>query len=364
MDTEFVRTRTLTPQLGLVQLFDGEQLALIDPLPIDDISPLTELLRDPDTIKVLHACSEDLEAFNSALGVIPAPVFDTQFAAGILGIGTTMGYARLIEELCGVELDKGESRTDWMARPLSSRQLEYAANDVLYLLPAYQQLKEQIDDINKSDWVYKEVAFIAAKKQSSMPPGFAYLQVKNNWRLSPRQLHVLQALAAWRLGVAIKKDLALNFVFKESHLFDVAMSLPASKTGLSKIHGLNPHTLRRYGEVVLDIVSDSLKAFDNAPESDHLPPVLRLIDIPEYKKTLSALKTIAATLASKHGVAPEIMASKKQLNQLLKWYWFDRDETRAVGLMPDVLSGWRQAYFEGPVRDLLGPYPATVISAK
>ncbi|WP_189408143.1 ribonuclease D [Alteromonas halophila] len=362
LDTEFVRTRTLTPQLGLIQLYDGDQLVLIDPLAIDDMAPMVALLSDTSTIKVLHACSEDLEAFNSALGVIPEPVFDTQFAAGILGMGAAMGYARLIEALCAKTLDKGESRTDWLARPLSPRQLEYAANDVLYLLPAYMKLKDQIDDINKTDWVFREVATIAAKKRATIPPGFAYLQIKNNWRLSPRQLQVLQALAAWRVSVAVKKDLALNFVFKENHLFDVASVLPASKTALSKIHGLNPHTIRRYGEVVVDIVSDSLRAFDNAPEQDHLPVVQRLIDIPEYKKTLNALKTTTTSLAVKYGVAPEIMASKKQLNQLLKWYWFELDETRAQGLMPDVLSGWRQRYFEEPVRALLGPYPSTTVS--
>ncbi|MEW9799129.1 ribonuclease D [Alteromonas sp. CYL-A6] len=354
LDTEFVRTKTLTPHLGLVQLYDGNQLALIDPRAVTDLTPLQALLENPSVIKVLHACSEDLEAFRSGLGTIPSPVFDTQFAAGLLDLGPSLGYARLVELLCDTVLDKGESRTDWLARPLSEQQLNYAANDVLYLLPAYEKLARDIDDVGKRDWVYQEVAFLAEKKQAVIPYDKAYLQIKNNWRLSPRQLTVLQALAGWRLKVAQQKDLALNFVFKEGHLFDIAQQLPASKMALAGLHGVNPHALRRYGETLLDLVAEALEAFDAQSEAERLPRVLRLIDVPEYKKTLAALKALASELADQHNVAIEMMASKKQLNQLLKWYWFKQDETRAIGLRPDVLSGWRRALFEPGVVAILG----------
>lgn len=357
MDTEFVRTRTLMPQLGLVQLNDGEQLVLIDPVAISDLSPLKQLLEDTGVVKVLHSCSEDLEAFRCGVGAIPAPVFDTQFAAGLLGMGSSLGYARLVDLLCGVNLDKGESRTDWLARPLSDEQLAYAANDVLHLLPAYDILSERIDEAGKRDWVYREIAFLAEKKQAVMPYDKAYLQIKNAWRLTPKQLTVLQALAGWRLRTAQQKDLALNFVFRENHLFEIAQHLPASKRALAGIHGINPHALRRYGEVIIDMVNEALQAYDEMPEENRLLPLSRLIDVPEYKKTLSSLKHLASQLASDYDVALEIMASKKQLNQLLKWYWFDDDETRAMGLKPDVLSGWRAPLFESGVTRLLGQPP-------
>ena len=123
VDTEFVRTRTFYPQLGLVQLFDGEQAALVDVIAIDDCSSLVSLLTNPNVIKVLHAPSEDLEAFHHALGIYPSPMFDTQTAAQLLGIGNTMGYGRMVEALLSVSLEKGESRTDWLRRPLTPEQL-------------------------------------------------------------------------------------------------------------------------------------------------------------------------------------------------------------------------------------------------
>ncbi|RDV24643.1 ribonuclease D [Alteromonas aestuariivivens] len=361
LDTEFVRTRTLMPQLGLIQLYDGKQLVLIDPLEIQDFSPFVHLMQNQRVVKVLHSCSEDLETFLAAFDVVPIPLFDTQFAAGVLEIGTTMGYAKLVEELCGVMLDKGESRTDWLARPLSQKQLAYAANDVLYLLPAFLQLDEQITQHGKRQWVFDEMASLAEKKRANMPLEYAYLQVKNNWRLSSKQLNVLQHLAAWRLSVAREKDLALNFVFKESQLFEVALYLPASKAALSRIHGLPPQVLRRYGQTVLKIVESALEEFAQMPQGAHLPRVKRLVDVSQYKKTLAAVKDIAASLATQQGVSAEVLASKKQMNQLLKWWWFDIEETRALGIMPDLLSGWRRELFMPALIDLLGPMPESGI---
>jgi ribonuclease D len=357
LDTEFVRTRTLTPHLGLIQLYDGHQLVLIDPLAIDNMQPFIALLENQSVVKVLHSCSEDLETFLTAFGTIPAPIFDTQFAASVLGKGATLGYAKLVEMLCGVELDKGESRTDWLARPLREAQLSYAANDVLYLLPCYQQLASEINAVDKTQWVFDEIALLAAKKRAQMPEDFAYLQIKNNWRLNSEQLTVLQALAAWRLHTARKKDLALNFVFKEGHLFEAAQRLCDSKSALSRINGMNHQSIRRYGDAIVAIIEEARTKFAQTPEKLRLPVVLRLIDIPKYKKTLAELKLLSERIAAENGVSSDVIASKKQLNQLLKWYWFPVDETRVQGLAPDVLSTWRKPLFSPHVTKLLGDIP-------
>ncbi|MEX8986810.1 ribonuclease D, partial [Salmonella enterica] len=134
LDTEFVRTRTYYPQLGLIQLFDGANVALIDPLGISDWSPLKAVLRDTGITKFLHAGSEDLEVFLNAFGELPEPLIDTQILAAFCGRPLSWGFASMVEEYTGVALDKSESRTDWLARPLSERQCEYAAADVWYLL--------------------------------------------------------------------------------------------------------------------------------------------------------------------------------------------------------------------------------------
>lgn len=357
LDTEFVRTRTLSPHLGLIQLFDGEQLVLIDPLEIEDLSPFVALMENENVVKVLHSCSEDLETFLSAFDTIPTPVFDTQFAASVLGLGATLGYAKLVELLCEVSLDKGESRTDWLARPLREAQLSYAANDVLYLLPCYQQLVEKINQAGKLHWVYQEVELLGQKKRSQMPEDFAYLQIKNNWRLNSEQLTVLQSLAAWRLARAREKDMALNFVFKELHLFEAAQLMPTSKAGLSRMHGLSPQSVRRYGETIIALVEEARERYKATPDSLKLPVVKRPIDVPHYKKMLASLKDISERIAKDNEVTTEVIASKKQLNQLLKWYWFSTDDTRVLGLKPEVLSGWRQPLFQPHVEALLGQPP-------
>ncbi|QJR82202.1 ribonuclease D [Alteromonas pelagimontana] len=355
LDTEFVRTRTLKPHLGLIQLFDGQQLVLIDPLDITDFSPFILLLENQDVVKILHSCSEDLETFLAAFGVIPFPVFDTQFAASVLGLGASIGYAKLIEELCGVVLDKGESRTDWLARPLSENQLAYAANDVLYLLPAYEQLNGMIHGREKRNWIFAEIQTLAEKKRASMPLEYAYLLIKNNWRLNSRQLTVLQHLAAWRLNRARDKDIALNFVFKEPHLFEAAQQLPEDKKALNRVHGISPQTMRMHGEAIVNIVNQALEEFNQMSPAEHLPRVKRLIDFPEYKKYLAAIKEISSKIAVEQGVSEEILASKKQINQVLKWWWFEIDETKAMGLQPDLLNGWRKPLFQPMLENLLGP---------
>ena len=346
LDTEFVRTRTLTLHLGLIQLYDGHQLVLIDPLAIDNMQPFIALMENTEVVKVLHSCSEDMEAFLTAFGTVPTPVFDTQLAGSMLDMGPSLGYAKLVELLCDISLDKGESRTDWLARPLREAQLSYAANDVLYLLPCYQQLASKIQAAGKVHWIYQEIDLLIEKKRAQMPEDFAYLSIKNNWRLNSEQLTVLQALAAWRLNTARKKDLALNFVFKEGHLFEAAQRLIDNKSALSRINGVNHQSVRRYGDIIITLIEEARAI------------VLRLIDVAKYKKTLAELKEVSEQIAKDNGVNADVIASKKQLNQLLKWYWFSVDETRVQGLKPDVLSTWREPLFRPHVTRLLGDAPS------
>ncbi|MBJ2128527.1 ribonuclease D [Alteromonas sp. IB21] len=358
LDTEFVRTRTLTPHLGLIQLYDGHQLVLIDPLAIDNMQPFISLMENTAVVKVLHSCSEDMEAFLTAFGTVPTPVFDTQLAGSMLDMGPSLGYAKLVELLCDISLDKGESRTDWLARPLREAQLSYAANDVLYLLPCYQQLASKIQEAGKVHWIYQEIDLLVEKKRAQMPEDFAYLSIKNNWRLNSEQLTVLQALAAWRLNMARKKDLALNFVFKEGHLFEAAQRLIDNKSALSRINGVNHQSVRRYGDIIITLIEEARAKYAQTPEKLRLPIVLRLIDVAKYKKTLAELKDISEHIAKDNGVNADVIASKKQLNQLLKWYWFSVDETRVQGLKPDVLSTWREPLFRPHVTRLLGDAPS------
>lgn len=341
VDTEFVRTRTLYPQLGLIQLYDGHQLVLVDPLKIDDFSSLIALLTDPQVVKVLHSCSEDLETFWQALNIIPTPIFDSQFAASIVGMGTSLGYAKLVEMMLNVVVDKGESRTDWLARPLSLEQCAYAANDVLYLMQLYPTLKAEVEAQDKLSWVFEEIQALAAKKKSVMPLDDVYLTVTHNWQLSGKFLLVLQRLAAWRMDTARKRDLALNFVVKEKHLVEIARRQPRNKTALFAIPEINHHEVRIHGDAILAIV----EACQTEAAERYPSKVERLTDYAAFKKTTAAIKDICSKVATQLAIPIELVGSKKQINQLIAWCWFERDELSVLALLPDLISGWRKAYF-------------------
>jgi ribonuclease D len=341
VDTEFVRTRTLYPQLGLIQIYDGKQLVLVDPLAIDDFSSLSALLTNPNVVKVLHSCSEDLETFWHAFNVMPSPIFDSQFAASIVGMGSALGYAKLVEVMLGVVVDKGESRTDWLARPLRDEQCDYAAKDVLYLFELYPELKLRVEEQHKLPWVYAEIAHLSAKKQTPIPLDSVYLTIKNNWKLSNKATLILKKLAAWRTATARQRDMALNFVVREENLVAIATLQPSNKNELRTIQGMNSHEVRIHGDALLAIVADCQKVSEDA----YPPKVKRLNDIEEYKNTAASVKKLCLSIAEQHVIPPELVGSKKQINQLLKWCWLDQDETRDMGLQPDLLSSWRRAFF-------------------
>ena len=349
IDTEFVRTQTLTPLLGLIQVFDGKQVALIDPVALDDLNAFAEVLANPDVVKVAHSCSEDLEALWHHLNVIPHPVYDTQFAAGLLELGVSVGYANLVEKLFSIELDKGESRTDWMQRPLSSAQLSYAAADVTHLMAVYEHLVDLTDNRKQTQWVYEEIAYLGQKKASPVSPDFAYFTLKNIWKLNARNLAAFKALAKWRLEEARRQNKSLNFVVKEDAMYEVASKLPQSNAQLFECHFLYSKPARMYGETLLSICREASQlSIEECP-----PKASRLLDYSGYKGSLQLIKNAVEETATVNNIPVAMLASKKQMNQVLKWVWFDIDEIEAQGLKPDLISGWREALLREKLDQLL-----------
>tara|TARA_R110000744_G_scaffold258649_1_gene373931 strand:- start:14379 stop:15536 length:1158 start_codon:yes stop_codon:yes gene_type:complete len=350
VDTEFVRTRTLYPQLGLIQIYDGLQIALIDPLEINDFSALKDILTDGNIVKVLHSCSEDIETFICALNIVPSPIFDSQFAAAITGMGPSLGYAKLVETMLGVQVDKGESRTDWLARPLSPEQCQYAAYDVLYLFQLYPALRDRTIAQDRQAWVFAEMDNLVRKKQSQISYDLLYLNIKNNWHVTGKSLYVLQQLTAWRAKEAQQRDLALNFVVREANLLEVAKNLPTSRNALHQIAGLTPQEIRINGQAMLDIV----EAAQRVDESEYPQAVERLVDFPRFKKVAAGVRQVCVQSAEKIAVPVELIGSKKQINQLIKWCWLRDDDTRAQGLQPDLLEGWRGQYLRAQLSQVDG----------
>lgn len=350
LDTEFVRTRTLKPKLGLLQVFDGKHLALIDPIVICDMEPFCDILRDESILKVFHSCSEDIDALHSNLGVTPSPLFDTQFAASILSYGASIGYAKLVENFFDITLDKGESRTDWIARPLSSKQLSYAAADVTYLMALYERLSAEVQQHDLHSAVLGESEALIQKKIQAFPSEYAYLQLSNNWKLRGHKLLALKLLAQWRLDVAREKDIAINFVVKEAVMYEIAMKMPLDNTQLGTIHGLYGKQLRLYGA---DIVKLSKQAH-SANESEFCEKPQRLIEFSLHKQATADIKLIIEKVAEQTNIPIPVLASKKQISQVLKWCWFDIDENELQGLVPDMLNSWRRVLFIEELEKLFG----------
>lgn len=349
VDTEFVRTRTLYPRLGLIQIYDGVSLVLIDPIAIANMKPLVDLLANEKVVKVLHSCSEDLETFWHSLKVVPTPIFDSQFAACLLNMGASLGYANLVEVMLDEKLDKGESRTDWIARPLSEQQCQYAANDVFYLLNLYPRLRDGVIELNRLEWIYQEMAQLAVKKTTELPVELAYLGMKNNWKLSAVSLYTLVKLAAWRLEQARHRDISLNFVVRESNLVEVARKLPSSRNELFSIEGMTPQEIRINGDALISIVT---QCKETQPES-YPPRVERLIEHTAFKKISTAIRALCQEVADSLNVPVEILGSKKQVSQLLKWLWFDLDESKLMGIRPDLISSWRAPLLQDGIEIIL-----------
>lgn len=348
LDTEFVRTRTYYPQLGLIQLFDGANVALIDPLGISDWSPLKAVLRDTGITKFLHAGSEDLEVFLNAFGELPEPLIDTQILAAFCGRPLSWGFAAMVEEYTGVALDKSESRTDWLARPLSERQCEYAAADVWYLLPIAKKLMIETEAAGWLPAALDECRLMQQRRQEIQAPEEAWRDITNAWQLRTRQLACLQLLADWRLRKARERDMAVNFVVREENLWAVARYMPGSLGELDSL-GLSGSEIRFHGKTLISLVAKA----QALPEEALPEPLLNLMDMPGYRKAFKAIKALVAEVSASHHVSGELLASRRQINQLLNWHW----KLKPQNGQPESISGWRAELMAEKLTLLLQEYP-------
>ncbi len=333
VDTEFARFNTYYPIVGLVQLYAGEDCYLIDPLAVEDISPLAGLLENQSIVKVLHACSEDIEVFCDCLGVVPAPIFDTQIAAALLGVGFSVGYQKLIQHYLDILVPKEETRSDWLQRPLTKSQLDYAALDVIHLLEVYEIQVAELSKTNRADWVTEECALLAKDIPTQIDPDVYYKKVKNAWRLDRRQLHVFKRLCAWREVMAREKNVPRNRVVDEKSLFQIAALSLQDKRAFSDEGNLHPRQLRQYGDDMVAVI----KAANEDPE-DLLPAAMEKPASAVNSKLLKSLKGMVDARAESLNVAPEMLAKRRHLEQLIR----SQDDQGKCHL-PGSLQGWREA---------------------
>lgn len=350
IDTEFMRRRTLYPEIALLQIFDGQHLGLIDPLSDLNLNNLWAMLKKPEVLKVLHSPSEDIEVFQKYAGFVPAPLFDTQFALQLLGSGNCVGFAAMVKDRLGIEIDKSESRTNWLQRPLRESQLAYAAADVSFLLPCFSEIAAEIDENGWFDLVLAESQLVAQKRAFNTPDELLYMDVKGAWQLDPRDLAVLRELAPWRRAKAQRKNLALNFIVKEANMVEIAKRRPSSLNSMRNIPGVDAMEVNRSGKEILACIEKG-KAVD---QSELPPRVLRLMDYAGYKHAAKTIKQKITAVAKETGIPADVFASKKQINQLISWNWKLSDKEREQLMMPDILCSWRWQYLQESLKDWQG----------
>lgn len=345
VDTEFMRERTYWPVLCLVQIArpraDGEDenAVLIDPMANLDLEPLFALMRNPDVLKVFHAARQDLEIFVHLMGEVPAPVFDTQIAAMVCGYGDQAGYETLVRSIAGAKLDKTSRFTDWSRRPLSDKQLAYAAGDVTHLRVIYEVLSQRLKKNGRSAWVTSELEVLRAKETYIVEPDEAWRRMKTR-TTDPKFLGVMRALARWREQSAQDRDMPRGRILKDDALLEIAASRPASKEKL-----LQSRALQREGrkpEVLEEILAAVSEGLSNPVSA---PPKPRKAQKQGGQAMGELLRVLLKAKAEELGVAQRLIANAEDLDLMA-----NEDE-------PDVkaLKGWRrEAFGEDALRLMRG----------
>lgn len=325
VDTEFIRVDTYYPKLCLIQIGDGRHSVCIDTLAFD-FAPLLDRLYASDCVKVLHAASQDLEILVQLRGRCPTPLFDSQIAATLLGIGDQIGYGGLIEKRVGVVLDKSLSRTDWSRRPLREAELAYAAADVDYLAQIYPALQDELAAADRLTWLAEDCARLCEPEGYITRPEDAWQRLRGLARMSAEAQTVAVALAAWRETLAQQRNRPRKWILEDDAVYRIAERRPDSQAQLSALNVLPPKTLERHGAALLEQVALARALpVRRYAEDDELSG--------EQKQQLKQLQNFVQSRATELQLPPGYLASRAQLLAVLR--------EGAQAQVP-VLMGWRR----------------------
>ena len=333
VDTEFIRETTFWPRLCLVQVAGPDGAKAIDTLADGiDLAPLFELMADRRVLKVFHAARQDLEIFHHLTGQLPAPVFDTQVAAMVLGFGDSVGYETIVRKVLQREIDKGPRFTDWALRPLSDRQIDYALADVTHLREVYKVLAKRLEKSGRAGWVDEEMAILTDPATYEVEPMEAWRRLKARGAKG-RALALLQELAAWRETEARRLDVPRNRVLRDEALVEIAHSAPKDAETLARTRGLSKKGAEgSHGQAILAAVRRGLEA----PKKDWPKPERRP-QIPEGTGPMADLmKVLLKTKSEEAGVASRLIATAADV-ELLAGLGKDADVA--------ALKGWRRDVF-------------------
>ncbi len=342
MDTEFLREKTYYSQICVLQMAipasDSDSIALFDTLsPKLSLEPLIDLFNDERVVKVLHSARQDLEIFLQMLDVLPTPIFDTQIAAMACGFREHVGYETLVRKVCGNSINHSSKISDWSLRPLTARQLEYAASDVDHLREVYKKLSSQLMKNGRMTWIDEETKHLTERSTYETDPDDAWRRIKRSKSGSPSFQAALCELAKYREIQAQRRNLPRNWIIRDEALVELAGSRPTTQNQLAKSRFL-PNSMKSR-QIAKDLLSALRRAADR--EKD-----LSLPSRPQTQKaqksTTDLLRVLLSQRSEKLGVAERLIATTQDL-----------EEIGAGSTAAKPLHGWRGPVFGDDALQLL-----------
>lgn len=329
-DTEFIPERTYTPQLCLIQVITDQEIAAIDPLAVTDVSPFWRCVADFPGDVIVHAGKHEMEFCVRATGRLPSRLVDVQLAAGFVGMGHPLSYTNLVSRVLGKNVQSGETRTDWSQRPLSDRQIEYALDDVRYLIPIWQSIQTLLDEHGRQEWYQRELeeTYHPLVDEDSQ----RYRRVSGAGGLRPRGIAVMREIVAWREERARAINRPPRWVLRDDIITELAKRQPETIDELRATRGLGLDLKSAWGKELLAAIRRGL----DVPE-EQLPRSAGRKETPEEQMVTKILAAAMIQRASEMDLATGLVGSNEDLRDLLDWYRQGEKESEK----PRILSEWR-----------------------
>jgi ribonuclease D len=338
LDTEFLREKTYYPKFCLLQIATPNWVACIDPIALSSLDELFKVIYNPALVKVFHSCRQDLEIFYQLTGKLPSPVFDTQLAAPLLGFQDNPGYAMLVSSLLNINLNKAHTRADWSKRPLTEAQIQYAADDVIYLCKIYELIKQKLALLGRQDWLNQDFLELSNPDLFEVKPDQAWLKIKGKNKLTGKQLSIVQALAEWREKTAQSEDRPKSWLLRDEQLFDMAKLQPETMSDLADIRGINERIITRHGNELCTLINHA-KNRAPSPLNEKGRPIKKT---QQQEAILDILTALVRIRAEENLLNPTILATRKDLEELM----FNDEDSDS-----QLMHGWR---YSMAGRELIG----------
>ncbi len=339
IDTEFLREKTYYAKLCLLQIATDDEVVIIDPLAVSDITALAPLLVDERIVKIFHAGHQDLELLYRNVGVLPSPVFDTQIAAALLGHTQQIGYGSLVGALCGVRIKKADSFTDWSHRPLSDSQIQYAGEDVVYLPKIYATMKRRLEEKGRLEWLRNDFAELSDPSRYEVDERERFRRLKHVSSLSRCQMAAAREMAAWREAAARERNIPRKWVLSDEQIVEACKREPRTIDDLFMVRGMRERLNVRDARTIISRVASAM----NAPASTWPASGNPSKSEPNVDMQVDLMMAIVRMRARENDIAIPTLASHDDLTKIARGYCDD----------VEILRGWRRELIGAELLDLL-----------